>query len=83
LFNYMYGSRVNKLAGVFKRRGYSIHDNNRQGSQSLVLPQTLYEEAWFGPVAHALNALGEAERAVSKAKADDDSSAVDEIWGDD
>ena len=30
LFQYMYGARVDRLAAVFKRHGYSIHDNNSQ-----------------------------------------------------
>lgn len=44
LFQYMYGKRVDKLAAVFKRHGYSIHDDNVQRTQGLVLPQSLYEE---------------------------------------
>lgn len=67
---------------VFKRFGYSIHDNNAQQAQGLIVPQQLYEEAQFGPVAEALNALGEAELKVVEAKAADDSSTVDDIWGD-
>jgi hypothetical protein len=82
LFQYMYGERVDKLAAVFKRHGYSIHDNNSQRTQGLVLPQSLYEEDKFGPVAGALNALGEAERRVARAIAADDSSTVDDLWGD-
>lgn len=81
LFEYMYGLRVDKLAAVFKRHGFSIHEDNSRRTQGLVLPQSLYDEDAFGPVAQALNALGEAERAVSKAKAEDDRSTVDDIWG--
>lgn len=82
LFQYMYGGRVDKLAAVFKRHGYSIHDNNSQRTQGLVVPQSLYEEDKFGPVTEALNALGEAERRVARAKAADDNSTVNDIWGD-
>jgi hypothetical protein len=81
IFGYMYGQRVNKLADVFKRHGYSIHDN-AQHSQGIVAPQNLYEEEKFGSVAAALNALGEAERKVTKARTADDNSTVDDIWGD-
>lgn len=68
LFQYMYGKRVDKLAAVFKRHGYSIHDDNAQRTQGLVLPQSLYEEDNFDPVAEVLNALGEADRRVASAK---------------
>jgi hypothetical protein len=44
LFEYMYGRRVDQLAAVFKRHGYSVHENNSQRAQGLVLPQSLYEE---------------------------------------
>jgi len=81
LFNYMYGRRVDTLASVFKRHGYSIRDSNSQ-RQGLVLPQSLYEEDKFGPVAGALTALAQAESRVSRANAADDSSTVDDIWGD-
>lgn len=57
LFQYMYGKRVDKLAAVFKRHGYSIHDDNSQRTQGLVLPQSLYEEDNFGPVAEAYGDL--------------------------
>jgi hypothetical protein len=81
LFDYMYGPRVDKLAAVFKRHGYSIHDNNSRQAQGLVLPQSLYEQEKFGPVAQALNVLGEAERVVAEARKADDSSTVDDLWG--
>ena len=81
LFDYLYGTRVNKIAAVFKRHGYSVRDDNRERTQGLVLPQQLYEEDQFRELAQALSALGEAEDAVKAAQATDDRSTVDDIWG--
>lgn len=80
LFGYLYGPRVDQLAGVLKKYGYDIRDDSARGGQGLILPQHLYEEAWFGPLGEALNELVSAERRTRRAKKDDDDSAVDAMW---
>lgn len=86
LFNYMYGTRVNRLADVFKRHGFDIHDANSRRSQSLVLPQSLFSEqeqsADFEAMAEALNELGREERALSNAEAAHDRDVVNSLWED-
>lgn len=82
LFKFMYGQRVDSLAAIFKRHGYSIHDDNARRSQSLVMPQSLYREDDFSAVAEALTSLAKAERDCAKAKAADDEVIVDAIWDD-
>ncbi len=80
LFQFMYGAPVNRLGNVFDRHGYDVNRSDRSGSQALVLPQSLYDEESFGPVAQALNDLGSAEIARKKAKAEDDRDIVDSLW---
>ena len=88
LFKFLYGRRCNDLAAVFKRHGFDVRDDNRQRSQSLVLPQTcLYDEREqareFEAVADALTALATEEYAVAKAQAAHDRDVVDSLWEDD
>lgn len=80
LFKFMYGAPVNRLGNVLGRHGYDVNRTERGGSQGLVLPQSLYDEESFDPVAQALNDLGSAEIALKKAKAEDDRDIVDSLW---
>jgi hypothetical protein len=82
LFNYLYGRRMNSIAAIFKRHGFAVHDNNAQQSQGLIYPQSFYNESDFVELAEALNALGNAEKAVTDAKAEDDRDTIDALWGD-
>jgi hypothetical protein len=77
---YLYGARVDALAQSFKKHGYSIHDDNAQGSQGAVLPQHLYDEKSFGPLADALSVQSRAELALSQAKAADARNTVERLW---
>jgi hypothetical protein len=81
-FEFLYGARVDRLAAIFKRHGFSTGETGVGRSQSFVLPQYLYEEKAFGPVAEALNSPATAERAVAAAKADDDKDIVTSLWED-
>lgn len=81
LFQYLFGARVDRLATVFKSHGYSTSESVHN-HQNLISPQSLYDQSRFAPVANALNSLAEAERSVAAAKADDDRSSVEDIWGD-
>lgn len=80
LFKFMYGAPVDRVGNVFGRHGYDVRKSDRSGSQGLVLPQSLYDEASFEHVAEALNELGAAEIALAKAKADDDKEVIDSLW---
>ncbi len=80
-FKFAYGRRTNALAAVFKKHGYSIHDDNSQRSQGLVLPQYLCEDQHFEQVATALSSLAKAHMAFNVAKAADDKDIVNEILG--
>jgi hypothetical protein len=80
LFEYMHGSRVDRLAAVFRRNGFDVGEHRNR--QSLILPQSLYREKDFEPVAEALNAAGEANRAAASAKAADDEDIVASLWSD-
>ena len=82
LFKFLYGRPVDSLAAIFKRHGFSIHDDNAQRAQGLIVPQSLYDEGDFAAVAEALNSLATAERAVAAAKAADDHDIVNSMWGD-
>jgi hypothetical protein len=79
LFEFLYGSPVDKLAAVFKRHGFSVGDSLGR-SQSFILPQSLYQEKAFIPVAEALNSLGKAQRTLASAKAADDEDIVASLW---
>jgi hypothetical protein len=85
LFNYMRGPKMNRMATVFKEHGFSIHDDNARGSQSLVLPQSLFSQdeisAEIKALGAALTAVMKAEKAVEAAKKADDLAAVDDLWG--
>jgi hypothetical protein len=41
LFKFMYGTRVNRIAAVFKAHGYAIKDDNVDRRHGLLLPQEL------------------------------------------
>jgi hypothetical protein len=81
LFKYLYGSRVNTLAAILKRHGYDVHDANAQHSQSLVLPQSLYDQNSFGLLAEALTGLGRAEAVLQRAQGEHDRDTVEDLWG--
>lgn len=85
LFRYM-RPKVDKIAGVFKRNGYNVYDNNAQRSQGLVLPQWFYSEGDLTeqttPLLKGLSRLAKAELAVEKAKKAHDDSTVGDLWGD-
>lgn len=80
LFDYLYGQRVNALGVIFKRHGFDVHDDNRQRTQGLILPQYLYDEQELQDVAQALHALGMAELDLEAAAAADDADVVDALW---
>lgn len=84
IFTFLYGSRVDSMATIFKRVGFSVQDDNAQRSQGLVLPQWLFSEddleGQFEAVAQALSAVADARAATARAKAADDKDAVDELW---
>lgn len=80
LFNYMYGQRVDQLAAVFTRYGYSVRHGSHQNANTHIVPQQLYEEAWFGSVAEALQQLGAAKRETERARKMDNDSVVDTMW---
>jgi hypothetical protein len=82
LFRFLDGRRVDSLAAVLKRHGFSIQDDNAQGSQGMILAQHLYHEGDFVPVAEALSALARAEKAVAVARAANDRDIVDSLWAD-
>jgi hypothetical protein len=78
---FLTGPRLDGIAAVFRRHGFSA--GSRSGpSQTLVLPQDLYDQTSFIPVAAALSLLGTAELSLASAKADDDRATVDSLWDD-
>jgi hypothetical protein len=79
LFEFLYGPRVDRIATVFKRRGFSTGETSGH-PQSLIYPQYLYQEKMLAPVVEALNSLGKAERAFASAKAADDEDTVASLW---
>jgi hypothetical protein len=85
LFNYMY-PKMNRLAQVFKRNGFDVHDSNRQNSQGLVLPQWFYTEsdltAETKVLSEGLSRLERAKLDVQAAREADDASTVADLWGD-
>lgn len=83
LFKYLYGPRVNAFAVILKKHGFGIQDDNAQRSQSLVLPQSLYDQNSFDSLAEALTTLGKAEDALRRAQAEHDRDAVENLWGTD
>jgi hypothetical protein len=82
LFKYLY-VRVDKIAGVFKRHGYDVHDDVPSRKQGLVLPQSLYNQndPEFVGLAQTLDKLAKATYRTTKAKAEDDSAIVADLWG--
>lgn len=64
------------LTKVLSAHGYTI------GKSEEILPQYLYSEAKFAPLAAALTELGVATAKLEKAKKDDDNASVDDLWGD-
>lgn len=81
LFEFLYPMRVNEIAAVFRRFGYDVMEGARS-SQSLVLPQFLYDEKVLAPLAEALVKRASIVAAVARAKAADDRDIVDDLWGD-
>ncbi|MDR1442050.1 MAG: hypothetical protein LBJ02_06655 [Bifidobacteriaceae bacterium] len=49
--------------------------------RGLIVPQHLYDEESFGPLAAALNTLAESNQQVERARAADDHADVDDLWG--
>lgn len=80
LFRYMYGRPINQVGEVFGRHGYNVQRSPRRAEQGLILPQSLYTDEAFKPVAAALTDLIATRRAHSQAKAADDHAAVDDLW---
>jgi hypothetical protein len=79
LFDFLYGSRLDKLAAVFKRYGFSVGDSPGH-SQAFLLPQYLYQQDAFLPVAELLNSLWQAQRALAVEIAADDEAIVGSLW---
>jgi hypothetical protein len=78
---FLTGSRLDGIAAVLRRHGFSAGSHSGP-SQTLVLPQDLYDQTKFIPVAAALSLLGTAELSLATAKADDDRATVDSLWDD-
>ncbi|MFK4761550.1 hypothetical protein ACI3KS_11495 [Microbacterium sp. ZW T5_45] len=75
LFNRFYG-RTGALTKVLTTHGYNT------GQSEPFLPQYLYTESSFTPLAAALTALGVATESFQMAKRADDDATVDNLWGD-
>jgi len=73
LFNRFYG-HTGGLSKVLTDHGYEL-------SGDPFIPQSLYDQSTFGPLAAALNALGAASDALDKAKKADDNAVVENLWG--
>jgi hypothetical protein len=73
LFTYLYGARLEPIARVLK-------DHGLLRSEGAVLPQNLYDEKCFGPLADALSAQSQADAALAKARKADDLRAIDDLW---
>lgn len=80
LFDYMYGRPINQVGEVFGRHGYDVQRSPRRAEQGLILPQMLYKNEAFKPVAAVLTDLIAARRVHSQAKAADDQVAVEDLW---
>lgn len=73
LFQYLYGARLEPIGRVLKEHGLLR-------PEGAVLPQDLYDEKFFGPLAEALSALSRADAALAQARKADDLRAVDDLW---
>lgn len=80
LFDFLYGSRVDRIAAVLERHGFDIHDDGTRNAQSVILPQYLYDESILTPVTEALQLLAKAKEAAAAAKAVDDEAVIDSFW---
>ncbi|TFC83038.1 hypothetical protein [Cryobacterium sp. TMT3-29-2] len=69
--------KVDGVIGPIRSAGYTL---DARHTNSVILPQYLYEEDWFDDLAQALNDLSTARRTVQAARAADDKSAVDDLW---
>jgi len=67
--------RTDSLSQVLRTHGYEL------GQSDPFIPQALYSEGKFTPLATALTALGKASANYQKAKKDYDNAAVDDLWG--
>lgn len=75
LFHRFY-RRTTELSDVLNAKGYRLGDSDP------FIPQALYTESKFTPLAAALTALGVATESSRKAKKADDDAAVEDLWGD-
>lgn len=75
LFNRFY-RRTGTLNRVLSANGYKLDEHSEP-----FLPQSLYVEAKFTPLADALTALGVASVNLERARKEDDGAAVDDLWG--
>lgn len=82
VFDFLHGSRVDRIAAVLERHGFDIYDDNMRNSQFVVLPQHLYDEGLLAPVTEVLRSLAKAKEAVAVAKAADDKAVIDSFWAD-
>lgn len=73
LFKHLYGARLEPIARVLK-------DHGLLRSEGAVLPQDLYDEMSFDPLADALSAQSRADAALAQARKADDLRAVDDLW---
>ena len=67
------------LTSAMMSHGYSFPG---KGVREAILPQELYDERKFTPVAGALTDLNRARAAVAKARKVDDDATVGDLWGD-
>lgn len=75
LFKRFYG-HTGTLSKVLTSSGYKL------GESEPFLPQSLYTESKFTPLAEALTKLGVATAHFDKAKKADNDATVDDLWGD-
>ncbi len=77
LFEFLYGSRVNKIDQILKSLGYKIEQH------SGLHPHSLYEhEAAYGELEAQLATLTSKSNDVAAAKEADDHDTVDSLWDD-
>lgn len=79
--NYMNGISLIQLEEVFARYGYKPQIPSYRAEIPLLTPQSLCAVEDLKTVAEALEQLGAAQSAQAQAKAEDDRSSVDDLWG--
>ncbi|MBF4554365.1 hypothetical protein [Corynebacterium suicordis] len=81
LVNYIQGSPIDQVEAVFVRYGYKGQIPSYRAGIPLLSPQSLCAVEDLKTVAEALEQLGTAQSAQAQAKAEDNQSTVDDLWG--